>query len=103
MARQKQDPHQDKVIVRTPNVKGYSHSVDAKKYYAMKTVLLKIMPQTGPGLTQTEMFAAAARKAPQALFPGTTLNWWVKCVQLDLEAQHVLSRDGAKPLRWRLS
>jgi hypothetical protein len=27
--------------------------------------------------------------------------WWAKCVQLDLEAQGVLARDGGKPLRWR--
>ena len=90
-----------KVEVRTPNVKGYSHRVDAAKYEAMKRVVLAVVPKAAPGVTQTEMLAAVAKKAPKAVFPGSVSNWWGKCVQLDLEARGVLVRDGGKPLRWR--
>ena len=38
---------------------------------------------------------------PEALFPGgATAGWWVKCVQLDLEAKGTVLRDNGKPLRW---
>jgi hypothetical protein len=90
-----------KVAVRTPNVPGYTHRVDAAKYAAMKQALLKVMPRKDPGLTQAETADAVRSVAPKELFPGTTLNWWAKCVQLDLEARGELVRDGGKPLRWR--
>lgn len=89
-----------KVEVRTPNVKGYSSKVDAAKYHAMKTVLLRIMPAKAPGMTQTEMMAALAKAAPKDTFPKTTYMWWGKCVQLDLEARGELVREATKPLRW---
>ena len=67
----------------------------------MKVVVLKAVPRAAPGLTQAELMAAVAKVAPKQTFPGSTSNWWAKCVQLDLEAQGVLARDGGKPLRWR--
>ena len=88
-----------KVLVRTPNVAGYSSSVDKEKYDAMKAVLLRIFAKGA--LTQSEMWAAARKIAPADHWPGgAKVEWWVKCVQLDLEAQGVLARDGGKPLRW---
>ena len=30
---------------------------------------------------------------------GQTVGWWLKCVQLDLEAKGLIKRHG-KPLRW---
>lgn len=95
----KDDP--EKVPVRTPNVPGYTGRVDKGKYKAMKVALLKIIPRDPPGLTQGEMISAAAKAAPKGMFPGSKANWWTKCVQLDLEAQGILARDGGKPLRWR--
>lgn len=102
MPSKKTAPSDGKIMVRTPNVPGYEHPVDAAKYEAMKRVLLAVMPRTGPGLTQKEMFEAAREIAPEATFPGGTLSWWAKSVQLDLEARGVLVRDAsAKPLRWK--
>ena len=92
-----------KVIVENVNVPGYTHAVDAEHYEGMKKVLLKILPKEGPGLTQTEMWAAAAKVADKTLFPDRgKVGWWMKSVQLDLEAKAVIVRDKeAKPLRWR--
>jgi hypothetical protein len=49
------------------------------------------------------MIAATKRHLPEDLFPGgAKAGWWVKCVQLDLEAKGLVVRDrAAKPLRWR--
>ena len=92
-----------KILVENVNVPGYTHPVDAAHYEAMKKVLLKVLPKEGPGLTQTEMWTAAAKIADRAMFPDRgKVGWWMKSVQLDLEAKGVIVRDkGAKPLRWR--
>ncbi len=93
-------PAGDRVQVRTPNVPGYTATVDRTKYDAMRKVLLQVVPK-GAGLTQSEMWDAARKVAPAEHWPGgEKVEWWVKCVQLDLEAQGVLRRDGGKPLRW---
>ena len=89
-----------RVQVRTPNVPGYTGSVDKEKYDAMKVVLLRVFAKDA-ALTQSEMWEAARKIAPQTLWPGgAKIEWWAKNVQLDLEAQGVLKRDGGKPLRW---
>lgn len=93
----------EKVTVRTPNKPGYAGGrVDAAKYAVMKKLLLEVLPKKPPGSTQREMFAAVAKAASKATFPGTTSSWWAKTVQLDLEARGEVVRDPtAKPLRWR--
>ena len=89
-------------LVQNVNVPGYQHRVDSVKYAAMKTALLKAVPRKPPGLTQVEMRKAVLPHLPEDEFPGgAKVNWWSKCVQLDLEAKGVLKRDAtAKPLRW---
>jgi hypothetical protein len=91
-----------KIAVENVNVPGYSHLVDAVKYAAMKQALLKCLPRRKPGLTQTEMRRAVLPFLPEAEFPGgAKVDWWSKCVQLDLEAKGIVRRDpDAKPLRW---
>ena len=90
-----------KIEVRTPNKPGYSHRVDAAKYARMKAILLKVLPRKKPGMTQTEMVAAVKKAAPVSVFPDSSVQWWVKCVQLDLEARGEVQRDAAaKPTRW---
>jgi len=89
-------------LVENCNVPGYTHSVDAKKYAAMKKALLKILPKGPPGITQQEMFATVPRYLPEDDFPGgAKAEWWAKTVQLDLEAKGIVDRDTkSKPLRW---
>lgn len=91
-----------KVEVRNVNQPGWTGKVDAAKYEAMREALLKILPRTAPGLTQTEMRNRVVFHLPEHLFPGgDKADWWSKCVQLDLEADGVIERERtAKPLRW---
>ena len=92
---------ENRVTVRNPNVPGSSSTVDAIKYHAMKQALIQALPHKSPGLTQAEMFNAVLPYLPDEIFPGgAKAGWWVKCVQLDLEAQNILVRETSKPLRW---
>jgi hypothetical protein len=81
---------------------GRTYNVDAKKYHAMRTTLLKVLPKKAPGLTAAEMLAKVKEHAPESEFPGgEKAGWWMKCVQLDLEAKGTMLREvDAKPLRW---
>ena len=90
------------VTVHNVNVPGYETRLDAVKYAAMKAALLKVLPKKLPGMTQAEMRKAVLDHLPGADFPGgAKAEWWLKMVQLDLEAKAVLKRNaGAKPLRW---
>jgi hypothetical protein len=91
-----------KIEVRTPNVPGYAHKVDAAKYRVMRAQLLRTIPRTAPGITAAELVAAVRPALPKGVFGHEAVQWWVKCVQLDLEARGALVRDpAAKPLRWR--
>jgi len=91
----------EKIEVRNVNEPNYRAMVDAQKYEIMKAALLRVLPNKEPGLTQAEMFNAARAAVSSGLFPGTTHMWWVKCVQLDLEARGELIREpAAKPPRW---
>jgi len=90
-----------KIEVENINVPGHISRVDAEKYNAMKTALLKILPKNKPGLTQKEMTSAVVEHLPESLFPGgAKAAWWVKTVQLDLEAKGVIKREPTKPLTW---
>ncbi len=90
-----------RITVQNVNVPGYTSTVDAGKYEAMRKALLKVLPKKAPGLTQSEMIAAVVAHLPQDLFPGgAKAGWRTKCVQLDLEARGVMVRERVKPLRW---
>ena len=92
-------PH---VVVQNVNLPEYVGSVDAIKYETMRKALLKVLPRTKPGPTQVEMGQQVPAHLSQDEFPGgAKAGWRVKCVQLDLEAKGVITRDSAaKPLRW---
>jgi hypothetical protein len=92
----------EKITVENINTPGRVSNVDAEKYLAMRNALLKALPKRKPGFTQAEMATAVLPHLPQALWPnGEKSMWWVKCVQLDLEAKGLVKRDPAgKPLRW---
>lgn len=80
---------------------GHRYTVDAAKYNAMNAALLKALPRKAPGLTGAEMSQAVLALLPEAEFPGgAKAGWWLKCVQLDLEAKGMVVREAVKPLRW---
>lgn len=91
----------NKIEVENVNVPGHVTRVDEAKYVAMKQAMLKLLPTTSPGLTQSEIRQGVVPLLDQALFPGgAKAGWWAKTVQLDLEAKRQLVREPTKPLRW---
>jgi hypothetical protein len=95
------DDDADRIAIENVNVPGRSTRVDALKYEAMRSALLRALPGRPPGLTQAEMFAAVLPFLPDDLFPGgAKAGWWAKTVQLDLEAKRIVARQNIKPLRW---
>ncbi len=91
----------ERITVENVNVTGYTTTVDAVKYHAMRHALLQALPDQPPGLTQAEMIEAVKVYLPDDLFPGgAKAGWWSKTVQLDLEAKGKVIRRATKPLRW---
>jgi hypothetical protein len=92
----------EKIDVENVNHPGHVRRVDADMYEAMKRAFLKILPKTSPGLTVAEIRERLIAHLPEELFPeGAKAGWWVKAVQLDLEAKGVVAREKTKPLRLR--
>ena len=96
-------PKDKMIAVENTNVPGRTRNVNAEKYTAMRQILLKVLPAREPGITQAEMGKAVRPHLPQDLWPnGEKSMWWVKTVQLDLEAKGLVVRDtSTKPARWR--
>lgn len=80
---------------------GKTYRVDKAKYEAMRAAMWAALPTAAPGLDAKALKAALLPDLPEDLFPGgATAGWWLKCVQLDLEAKGLVVREG-KPLRFR--
>lgn len=80
---------------------GHSRNVDARKYEAMKSAYLKVLPKASPGLSSAEIKTQLLEHLPEDLFPnGAKAGWWAKAVQLDLEAKGIVAREKATPLRF---
>ncbi len=93
----------DKIDVENPNTPAKTTRVDAAKYTAMKTAMLAVVPSGPAGHTAARIKADVLPLLPDALFPaGATAGWWLKCVQLDLEAKGVMTRHTTKPLTFSL-
>jgi hypothetical protein len=79
---------------------GKSRTVDTRKYRAMRRAILKVLPPRAPGLTLADTATAVLPHLPASLFPGgARAGWWLKTVQLDLEAKRVIAREKTTPLR----
>jgi hypothetical protein len=86
--------------VENVNHPGRRRLVDAAMYQAMRRTLLRVLPSRNPGLTLAELFSAVVPLLPADLFPdGAKAGWWMKTVQLDLEAKKIIAREKTKPLR----
>ncbi len=78
---------------------GSRHRVDARKYEAMKKAMLAVLPDAPPGMAVADIKPRVVPLLPADLFPGgDKAGWWIKCVQLDLEAKGALKRSE-KPVR----
>jgi len=92
----------EKIEVQNINSPTYIHNVDRAKYMAMRDAVMAVLPDSEPGATPGDIIAAVKPLLPQDLFPGGEKSgWWVKCVQLDLEARHVIVRAPGPPVRLR--
>jgi len=92
--------------IEVENISSPHHKVrvDAAKYTAMRSALMAVLPAAAPGMTPTDAIAALRPTLPADLFPGgEKAGWWMKCVQLDLEAKGVIRRAEKPPVRlWRV-
>lgn len=92
----------DKIDMRNVNHPGKVYPGDPDKYHAMRAAFLRVLPKSSPGLTLSEVREAVAPHLPDALFPGgATAGWWIKALQLDLEARKIVVREPVSPLRFR--
>lgn len=89
----------DKVEVENPNT-GRKERLDRAKYEAMKSALLPVLPDAPPGMKVADAKAALLPNLDQNLFPeGAKAGWWLKAVQLDLEAKGIIARADGSPVR----
>ena len=90
----------DKIEIENINVPGRTERVNRAKYEAMRRALLAVLPDAPPGLKVPEAKAALLPLLPDELFPGgDKAGWWLKAVQLDLEAKGVIRRAPSKPVQ----
>ena len=90
----------DKIEIENVNAPSRTARVDRAKYEAMRDALLPVLPTEAPGMTVAEAKAALLPRLDQALFPGgDKAGWWLKAVQLDLEAKGVIARAKGSPVR----
>ncbi|MEO3432190.1 hypothetical protein [Inquilinus sp. CAU 1745] len=90
----------DKIEIENVNIPGRTERVDRAKYMAMRDALLAVLPDEPPGLKVEDAKEALLPHLPDDLFPqGRTAGWWLKAVQLDLEAKGVIRRAPLKPVQ----
>ena len=79
---------------------GKTYSADPAKYEAMKKAVLAVLPTVSPGLTVAQVQDRVLEHLPENLFPGGAKSgWWMKAVQLDLEAKGIVRREKTTPIR----
>jgi hypothetical protein len=90
----------DKIIIESITSPHHTERVNRAKYMAMCEALMAILPGEPPGLTVAEAKEALLRHLSQDHFPGgDKAGWWLKAVQLDLEAKGILKRGPGSPVR----
>jgi hypothetical protein len=91
-----------KVEIENVNHPGKVGRVDQAMYEAMKRAMMNVLPGHSPGMTVAGVQDAVPAHLPEALYPGgAKAGWWMKAVQLDLEAKGLVVREKTKPLRLR--
>ena len=90
----------DRIEIQNFTSPGHLQRVDRTKYMAMRDALLAVLPTALPGLAVTEAKAALLALLPDESFPsGEKAGWWLKAVQLDLEAKGIVMRGPGSPVR----
>lgn len=90
----------EKIEIENVGQPGKTYRVDASKFAAMKEAVLATLPGEAPGMSVKDLIAGVKPRLPADLFPGgEKAGWWVKSVQLDLEAKKVIARADKPPVR----
>ncbi|WP_299701583.1 hypothetical protein [uncultured Tateyamaria sp.] len=90
----------DKIEIESITSPGRTERVNRAKYTAMREALLPVLPTDAPGITVADAKTALLKHLSQELFPGgEKAGWWLKAVQLDLEAKGIIARGTTKPVR----
>jgi len=91
---------EDKIEIESITSPHHVQRVGRAKYSAMRAALLSVLPDGPPGITVADAKQALLKHLSQEHFPGgEKAGWWLKAVQLDLEAKGVIARGTAKPVR----
>ena len=89
----------EKIEIENVNIPGRTERVDRTKYMAMREALLAALPDQEPGMTVAEAQAALLPFLSETAFPERQkAGWWMKAVQLDLEAKGIIKRAPRKPV-----
>ena len=90
----------EKIEIESITSPHHVQRVNKAKFIAMRDALLPVLPSEAPGMSVAEAKAALLPNLSQELFPGgEKAGWWLKAVQLDLEAKGVIERNGKGPVR----
>lgn len=90
----------EKITIESITSPHHTERVNRAKYMAMREALLKSLPADPPGITVAEANEAILKYLDNDLFPGgAKAPWWLKAVQLDLEAKGVIKRGPKSPVR----
>lgn len=90
----------EKIEIESVTSPHRTERVNKAKYMAMREAFLPVLPTEAPGMTVADAKAALLPNLSQELFPeGEKAGWWLKAVQLDLEAKGVIKRGGKGPVR----
>lgn len=80
---------------------GRTKNVDADRYGDMRQAMLASLTVGPPGITAAEFKKLILPRLSEKLFPGgAKAGWWLKGVQLDLEAKGLVGRSETSPLRF---
>lgn len=92
----------DRIAIENFTSPGRAYNVDRAKYEAMREALLAVLPASEPGLTVADAKQRLLPLLDEKLFPGgAKAGWWLKAVQLDLEAKGAIRRGAGSPVRLR--
>ena len=90
----------DRILIENFTSPDHKHHVDRAKYLAMRDALMQVLPTEPPGLAIADARTALLPHLSQTHFPGgEKAGWWLKAVQLDLEAKGVIKRADKPPVR----
>lgn len=90
----------DKIEIESITSPDHKQRVDRAKYTDMRDALLKVLPTDTAGMKVADAKVALLPHLSDDLFPeGAKAGWWLKAVQLDLEAKGIIERGATKPVR----